>query len=293
MEAFELRYQCLTLAQNELEPRGPYSINQLLSLADIFSRFISGQTKIRTPEIESDKTVIEHARLGDLTASQFISDFCWLMAPTLGVVPFQLYDYQKEILQAIQDHPIVFVLTARQMGLSSLMAAYMLYESFKKPNQNILFIGLKNQVCRDHLHQINFMYDRLPEALRAQKINNSANSIEFSNGSRISAHPAVRSIHGLSLDLIVIDQFALVHDDVAKELWSSAKACMRTGGRVVVPTTPGRGQFFTQTWDDTKNIHKIELPYLRHPDRNIKWGEKHRPLMSDKDFMREYECQFV
>jgi hypothetical protein len=219
-------------------------------------------------------------------------------------VNFNLYPFQEETLQSFADFDNNIILKSRQMGLSTLVAAYSLWKMIFKSDQNILIISLRQEAAIEVLDKVSFANEALPSWMKVKAEENNKKSIKFVNGSSIKASSTTKkSGVGKSLALLIIDEAALLDD--GEELFSSASPALSTGGQCILLSTPrGVGNFFHKMWvgaEDSidgktgKNgFHAIRLPWQLHPDRDEEWrriaGLK-QP--SPKEAAREFDCDFL
>ena len=54
----------------------------------------------------------------------FINNYAKISHPMHGLIPFKLYDYQEELVKDFNDHRFNVILKARQLGISTISAAY-------------------------------------------------------------------------------------------------------------------------------------------------------------------------
>jgi hypothetical protein len=200
----------------------------------------------------------------------FINKYCKIEASGKGLVPFTLYPYQIKVLSVYLKNPRVIDLKSRQMGFTTLAAAYALWKSLRKGN-NILFLSKKEDDAMDMLRKVKIMYDNLPPELQHAVESKNATTIEFVNKNRIQSLPATdRAGAGKSASLVIMDEFSafpaasgqLAGDDV----WMSIIPTMSTGGQVIVQSTPkGMGNKFYDIWAGDNNFYKHECLWWEHP----------------------------
>lgn len=65
----------------------------------------------------------------------FIKKYCKVQHPTKGSIPFELYDYQVEMIEAYQENKMVCVLSARQSGKCFGLMTEITVASVKKSTQ--------------------------------------------------------------------------------------------------------------------------------------------------------------
>ena len=73
----------------------------------------------------------------------FINNYCKISHPMKGLIPFKLYDYQEDLIDDFNDYRFNIILKARQLGISTITAAYIVWL--------MLFHRDKNAVSYTHL----------------------------------------------------------------------------------------------------------------------------------------------
>lgn len=152
-------------------------------------------------------------------ASYFISKYVKISHPTKGSLPFKTFPYQDRCLEAYQKNRFVIINKSRQLGLSTLSAAYSLWMALFQREKNILVIATKLEVAKNFIKKVNNMYDSLPTWLVMPQIKaRSVKYIELSNGSKIQAIPTGTDAgRSEALSLLIIDEAA--HVEGIDELW--------------------------------------------------------------------------
>ena len=56
--------------------------------------------------------------------SYFINNYAKIAHPMRGLIPFKLYNFQEQLLKDFNDHRFNVILKARQLGISTISAAY-------------------------------------------------------------------------------------------------------------------------------------------------------------------------
>lgn len=235
----------------------------------------------------------------------FMKHYVKIKHPIRGTVLFDLYHFQEETLQAFHDYKFNIILKSRQMGISTLVAAYSLWTMLFFPDKNVLLISLKQDDAKEVLTKVRDGYAGLPNWLKIKMIEDNRLSIKFANGSAIKAASTTKkSGVGQALSLLIIDEAALIEE--AEELWTSAQPTLSTGGNAIILSTPrGVGNWFHKMWvgaeaDNVNNttgkngFHPITLPWHLHPERDEEWrrveGEKQG---NPKKAAQEYDCNFL
>lgn len=141
-------------------------------------------------------------------ASYFISRYVKISHPTKGTLPFKTFPYQDNCLAAFQKHRFVITNKSRQLGLSTLSAAYSLWMAVFQKDKNILVIATRLEVAKNFIKKVNSMYSNLPKWLVMPQVKaQSVRYLEFSNGSKIQAVPTGTDAgRGESLSLLIVDE---------------------------------------------------------------------------------------
>ena len=235
----------------------------------------------------------------------FMKHYVKIKHPMRGTILFELFNFQEETLQAFHDHKFNIILKSRQMGISTLVAAYSLWLMTFFKDKNVLLISLRQDDAKDVVAKVRDAYEALPGWLKVKCLEDNRLSMKFSNGSAIKAASTTKkSGVGQALSLLIIDEAALI--DEAEELWTSAQPTLSTGGNAIILSTPrGVGNWFHKMWqgaeaDNINNtvgkngFHPITLPWQLHPERDDEWrrieGEKQG---NPKKASQEYDCNFL
>lgn len=264
----------------------------------------------RKKSVLSREKQIEEIRKCGSDASYFIKNYVKISHPMKGLVPFETFKYQDECLEAFQEHRFVIVNKSRQLGLSTISAAYSLWMAIFQREKNILVIATKLDVAKLFIQKVRTMYNALPSWLVIPKVSGeSVKYLNFSNGSRIQADStSANSARGQAISCIIADEAA--HIDGIEELYLSLRPTISTGGSIILISSPsGVGTLFHKIWlgatenKDENNVgiengyYAIELPWTVHPDRDQAWFEKEKKdiiqAMGEAGVAQELLCLFT
>jgi hypothetical protein len=240
----------------------------------------------------------------------FIQQYMWVQHPTKGRVRFMLYDYQVELINCYHNNRYSINMLGRQMGKSTCAAGYLLWYAMFVPDSTILIAAHKHTGSQEIMQRVRFMYENLPEWIKAGATSYNKGSIDFDNGSRIvSATTTENTGRGMSLTLVYLDEFAFVPPRIAKEFWTALSPTLSTGGKCIITSTPNQdNDQFAQIWNDAEKklddygnfkvvgkngFASIKFVWSDHPDRDEAWGEHEKSKIGEERFMREHECKFI
>lgn len=245
--------------------------------------------------------------------SYFIKKYVKIKHPVKGLIPFQMYDYQTELVTDYQRHRFNIVLKARQLGISEVTAAYATWLMLFHKEKNIIVMASKAETAKNIIRKVATALKKLPRWLMLADITTDNKlSIELSNGSRIAAIATSEDAgRSEAVSFLIIDEAAFVQR--FDELWTGLYSTVAAGGRAVVLSTPnGVGNKFHELYSDAeegKNDFKPHrLMWWLHPERSIgleddpeRPGFKTSPWfknevkaanMSPRDVAQELECNF-
>jgi len=227
----------------------------------------------------------------------FINSYAKIVHPIKGLVPFKTYPFQSQLLNDFNNHRHNVILKARQLGISTITAAYILWLMMFYRNKNVLVIATKFKTAAILVKKVKLMMQNLPTWMQISKvvIDNRA-SFELDNGSQIQASTkSVDAGRGDALSLLVIDEAA--HIDNMDELWTSLSPTISTGGHVIALSTPyGVGSWFHKVCIgaeiESNDFYLTKLLWDVHPERDEDWYEDETKNLSQREIAQEYLCNF-
>ena len=241
----------------------------------------------------------------------FIKKYVKVVSLDEGLVPFNLYDYQEEIVNAVHNNRFVISKLPRQSGKSTTMISYILHYVLFNQSMTVAVLANKQSTAREILSRLKMAYEYLPLWLQQGIIEWNKGSIELENGSRILASSTSASaVRGGSFNMIFLDEFAHVPQNIAEEFFSSVYPTITSGQstKVLMVSTPNGLNLFYHYWrgatkregERGKNeyipieIHWSQVPkYLGGPLRDQEWKEQQIKNTSEQQFQTEFECDFI
>mgnify|MGYP003110985263 FL=1 len=227
----------------------------------------------------------------------FINNYARIPHPEKGLIPFKTYDFQTDLLEDFNDYRFSVILKARQLGISTIVAAYVAWLMLFHRDKNILVVATKLNTAANLVKKVKMMIKHMPKWLLISEISiDNRNSFELTNGSQVKASSTSGDAgRSEALSLLVIDEAA--HIENLKELWTGLYPTISTGGRCIALSTPnGVGDWFHETYIKAESgqneFHAVNLPWQVHPDRDHEWFEVETKNMSRRQIAQEYECNF-
>lgn len=215
-----------------------------------------------------------------------------------GIIPFKLYDYQKELLSKYENNRFCITLQARQSGKTITTAAYILWFNTFNQSKTTAILANKAAQAREILSRIQLSYESLPNFLKQGVSEYNKGSMAFSNHSEIfCAATTSSSIRGRSISLLYIDEAAFIRNDM--EFYESTYPTISSGkhSRVIISSTPNgcRGLFY-KLWTEAEEqlnhyvTHKVTWDMV--PGRDEQWMKEQIANTSQEQFDQEHRIRF-
>ena len=230
----------------------------------------------------------------------FIQNYVKIISLDEGLVPFKLYDFQKEMVGTFHNNRFTICKLPRQSGKSTTMISYLLHYALFNPSVNIAILANKAATARDLLGRLQLAYEHLPKWLQQGVMSWNKGSLELENGSKILASSTSASaVRGGSYNIIFLDEFAYVPSNVAEQFFSSVYPTISSGKttKVMIVSTPHGMNMFYKLWTDAEEKRNSYIPIEVHwsevPGRDEKWREETIKNTSEQQFNTEFECEFL
>jgi hypothetical protein len=228
----------------------------------------------------------------------FFNKYTKIQHPVRGLIPFNTYPFQDQCVDDFIQNRFSIIVKSRQLGLSTLTAAYATWLAIFQKDKNILVIATKLSVAQNFIKKVKTMIRNLPPWLvLPQIVTNNKQLLEFSHGSSIKAIPTSEDAgRSEALSLLIVDEAAFVRN--FDELWMGLYPTISTGGRVVILSTPNGvgGQYhelYTNAEAGLNEFKAIRLPWDVHPERDQEWFDKETRNFSKRKVAQEYLCDFA
>jgi hypothetical protein len=228
----------------------------------------------------------------------FAENYCKVISLDKGLVPFELYPYQKKMFEVFNEHRFSVVLACRQSGKSISACAYLLWFALFNPEKTVAVLANKGATAREMLSRVTLMLENIPFFLQPGCKALNKGSIEFSNNSRIlAAATSGSSIRGLSVSLLYLDEFAFV--ERAAEFYTSTYPVISSGKDtkvIVTSTANGIGNMFYNIWQGAEQgvneFKPFRVDWWDVPGRDENWKNSTIANTSQLQFDQEFGNTF-
>ena len=117
----------------------------------------------------------------------FIERYLKIVSLDEGLIPFEMYDFQKELVGTFHNNRFTICKLPRQSGKSTTVIAYLLYYVLFNESVNVAILANKASTARDLLSRLQLAYENLPKWLQQGVMSWNKGSLELENGSKILA----------------------------------------------------------------------------------------------------------
>ena len=246
----------------------------------------------------------------------FISNYVKVTHPVRGLVPFKLYPFQVEMLEYIKNYRFNILRKFRQAGCTTISAAYSLWMIVFQKHKQVVILSKGDAESTEVLDRIKIMYNELPSFLRPTLVEDNKHTLKLSTGSTIKSRPSGKqSGRSLAGSLLIIDEAAFIEN--IDTIWAAVYPIISTGGRAfVLSTVNGVGNWYYDVYHDAvagnNSFHRIDIKWEDHPEYKRqegfeelyaemeekglyvdKWEETTKKNMPLKQWLQEYECEFL
>ena len=217
-----------------------------------------------------------------------------------GLVPFNMYDFQKDMISTFHDNRFSIVKCPRQVGKTTTAVAYLLWTVLFKDSQSIAVLANRGETARAILGKLQLAYENLPIWMQQGVVEWNKGRIELENGSVIIASSTSGSAaRSGSFNIVFLDEIAFVPSNIAYDFITSVYPVITAGTKtkIIIVSTPNGMNLFYKIWTDATNKKNNYVPFEIHwsmvPGRDETWKEETIKNTSEHQFRQEFETEFL
>jgi len=230
----------------------------------------------------------------------FIKNYVKIVNVDKGLIDFDLWDFQEQMVNTFDDNRFSICKLPRQVGKTTTVAAYILWKILFTEQYSVAILANKMAQAREILGRIQLAYEWLPKWMQQGVEEWNKGNIRLENGSEILASATSSSaIRGTSQNLIYLDEFAFVPNNLQEEFFASVFPTISSGtsSKVIITSTPNGMNMFYKIWVDSEegrnNYARVDIHWSDVPGRDEKWKEETIKNTSQEQFRQEFECEFL
>jgi hypothetical protein len=227
----------------------------------------------------------------------FIQNYVKIVTLDRGFVGIDLYPFQKNAIEDIQNNRFVVLKAGRQVGKTTTIVGYILWYILFEEDKFVAILANKAPTSREILNRIKLAYEALPLWLQQGVKEWNKGSIELENNCRILADSTSSgAARGYSINFLYLDEFAFVPNNVADEFFTSVYPTITSGqnSKVLISSTPNGMNHFYRIWKEAENgvngFKTIEANWRQVPGRTEAWAADQKRILGEQKYLQEMEC---
>jgi hypothetical protein len=134
---------------------------------------------------EYTKQQIRDLKKASTNILYFAENFFYIVNLDRGREKIKLYSAQKRALRKMRDNRFFIQLASRQIGKSTMMTIYILWQAIFNNDQRILLVANKEATAIEIFQRVRMAYEELPNWLKSPVKEYAKTSMTLENGSRI------------------------------------------------------------------------------------------------------------
>ena len=251
---------------------------------------------------EYTKQQVKNLKKASSNVLYFAENFFHIINLDKGRERINLYKPQKRALRLMRDNRFFCLLASRQIGKSTMMTIYILWQACFNNDQRILLVANKEATSIEIFQRVRMAYEELPNWLKPPVKEYAKTSMTLENGSRIGITTTTgTAARGQSVNCLVIDEMAFIESHLVEEFWKSVFPIITSSKKSKV--------FVCSTANGTDNLfHKLytgavegvngwahdKIRWDEVPGRDEAWAKATKTAIgSSEAWLQEFECEFI
>lgn len=224
-----------------------------------------------------------------------------------------LRDYQEDTLHMLGDevwdeelqdirlaNRRIILMQSRQSAKTTTVISYFVWLMLFHIDRNIVITANKERTTKEILSKTMEVFKRLPYFLKPGIEESSKTTLRLENGSSLRAVATTGdSATGDSTNVLLIDECALIPQNVMKEFWASVYPTLSSfeDSQIIVLSTPrGRTGLFWDLWSGAlagrNGFLSKRVDWWQVPGHDEKWKQEQIEVFGLDLWQREFELSF-
>ncbi len=216
---------------------------------------------------------------------QFFEEAVYITDAHKGLIKVEPWPHLLAMADAWESGQSEIALKARQLGVSYLLAAFVVYQGQYKRGSTTLVFSQGQMESHEIIDRAMDIYMNQPKGWKVPLVQQQKGRLAWKGGGRVMAFSSSKKGgRSFTATTIILDE-AATHPDMESH-WASMKPVISAGGQVlVVGTAQGdAGWFRDMYWDSKAGMTSLNSRFIAwdaRPDRDGAWLERER-----RDFKR-------
>lgn len=236
---------------------------------------------------------------------EFAREELKIVNPDTGLMEFELFDYQKELVNVYENERFVIVRKFRNGGFTTTTLAYLFWKCLSNPN---IKVGVFSSTTAQAVHCMKLVrrfIANLPDS--PENFDFGENDIEFKDtGSKMYFRNAsCNNCRGCKLDYAMLDEAAYCKD--AEGVWKALYPALGDEGKAFVVSSVNGKQnlymgaampnWFYETYRSAfqgeNSFVTFDVDYTKNPKNTPEYIAELHKTLGDLPFREEVLCQFL
>jgi len=267
-------------------------------------KFYLGNERLPTVNTKHEYTaeMISELKKCKKNLLHFAENYFYIINLDRGKEKIKLYSCQKRILRSLRDGRFVILLASRQIGKTTLMTIYCLWNACFNDDQRILIVANKEQTAKNIFKRVRMAYEMLPNFLKPGVVEYGQTSMTLTNGSSIGISTTSSDAgRGDSCNCLILDELAFIDNHIVEKFWESVYPIISSSkkSKIFIASTPnGTDNLFYQLYAGAQagdnNWKSERIDWWEIPGRDEKWkNDTIKTLGSQEAFAQEFGNEFL
>ena len=245
--------------------------------------------------------MINHLKRSKKNLLYFAEHFFYIITES-GRRTITLHSFQKRALRRMRDNRFVVMLASRQVGKTTMMTIYALWNACFNDDQRILIVANKEKTAIEIFKRIRMAYEELPNWLKPGVIEYGKTSLTLGNGTSIGISTTTgTAARGMSCNVLVLDELAFIENNLVEDFWRSVYPIISSfkKSKIFIASTPnGTENLFYKLYQGARrsenNWTAERIDWHEVPGRDEQWKQDTiRSLGSKEAFDQEFGNVFL
>lgn len=266
-------------------------------------QYYLGNQNLPTPDAEFEWTsdMMHHMKKCKKNILHFAENFFYIISEK-GRHPITLHKYQRGILRKMRDDRFFILLASRQVGKTTLMTVYALWNACFNDDQRILIVANKEGTAIEIFKRVRMAYEELPNWLKPGVTEYGKTSMALGNGTTIGISTTTgTAARGQSCNVLILDELAFIDNHLVDEFWKSVYPIISSfkKSKIFISSTPNGTEnlfhkLYTGAINNTNGWSHGRVDWWEVPGRDDAWKQEQiRNMGSQEAFDQEFGCQFL
>lgn len=234
----------------------------------------------------------------------FAEKYFYIISLDDGKIKIPLRLYQKKMLKSFVTHDSDkrhhICLLPRQSGKSTISTVFLLWYALFNKDKEIAILANKEKTAKKILRRVKLAYKMLPTWLQRGVISWSETEIQLDNGTKMSSSSTASTANrGDSLNVLFLDEFAFVPENIADEFMASVYPTIAASkkSQIIAVSTPNGMNHFQHIWKTAlrgeNGFRPIKVRWQEVPGYDEEFKRQTIRDMGLKKWRAEFETKFL